>query len=264
MPQKNIKKASSQTVKKDKANSKSKNGPKSKKEVNSATASVKPRYFVDKNTSSSESGISSPKNPTKVDATLPAKDKIVKKKKSETDMMMLLPSDEDESEPDFNEKDVEMEEDEDDEELSELDDDELFELENEILAKLGSNDDEEEDSKADTPSPPVGTKRKHNVETPPVSLPVKTLKKSKVEAENNEDEDIIKEIDGKLTKKEKKARSNKSEPSNRGVVYLSRIPHGFYEKEMHAYFTQFGEVTRLRLCRNRQVSYCFFGLENVL
>lgn len=37
-----------------------------------------------------------------------------------------------------------------------------------------------------------------------------------------------------------------------GVVYLSRIPHGFYEDQMRAYFSQFGEITRLRLSRNRR------------
>lgn len=31
----------------------------------------------------------------------------------------------------------------------------------------------------------------------------------------------------------------------------SRIPHGFYEDQMRAYFSQFGEITRLRLSRNR-------------
>ncbi|KAA1100578.1 hypothetical protein PGTUg99_024776 [Puccinia graminis f. sp. tritici] len=34
-----------------------------------------------------------------------------------------------------------------------------------------------------------------------------------------------------------------------GVVYLGRIPQGFYEDEMRAYFSQFGEVLRLRLSR---------------
>ncbi|KAK9897757.1 RNA-binding domain-containing protein, partial [Cystobasidium minutum MCA 4210] len=36
-----------------------------------------------------------------------------------------------------------------------------------------------------------------------------------------------------------------------GVIYLGRIPHGFYEDEMRSYFEQFGEVSRLRLSRNR-------------
>ncbi|KAI7938090.1 hypothetical protein MJO28_015010 [Puccinia striiformis f. sp. tritici] len=34
-----------------------------------------------------------------------------------------------------------------------------------------------------------------------------------------------------------------------GVVYLGRIPSGFYEDEMKSYFDQFGEVLRLRLSR---------------
>ena len=38
-----------------------------------------------------------------------------------------------------------------------------------------------------------------------------------------------------------------------GTVYLGRIPKGFYEDEMRSYFSQFGEVTRLRLSRNKQV-----------
>ncbi|KAI7817551.1 FHA domaininteracting nucleolar phosphoprotein putat [Gamsiella multidivaricata] len=37
-----------------------------------------------------------------------------------------------------------------------------------------------------------------------------------------------------------------------GVVYLGRIPHGFYEDQMKAYFSQFGTVLRLRLSRNKK------------
>ncbi|KAF9919146.1 MKI67 FHA domain-interacting nucleolar phosphoprotein [Lobosporangium transversale] len=37
-----------------------------------------------------------------------------------------------------------------------------------------------------------------------------------------------------------------------GVVYLGRIPHGFYEEQMKAYFSQFGKVLRLRLSRNKK------------
>ena len=36
-----------------------------------------------------------------------------------------------------------------------------------------------------------------------------------------------------------------------GVIFLSHIPHGFYEDQMRAYFSQFGEITRLRMARNR-------------
>ncbi|PHH61098.1 hypothetical protein CDD82_2184 [Ophiocordyceps australis] len=36
----------------------------------------------------------------------------------------------------------------------------------------------------------------------------------------------------------------------RGVIYVGRIPHGFYEYEMRQYMSQFGPITRLRLSRN--------------
>ncbi|PNS14144.1 hypothetical protein CAC42_6657 [Sphaceloma murrayae] len=36
-----------------------------------------------------------------------------------------------------------------------------------------------------------------------------------------------------------------------GTIYIGRIPHGFYEPQMKAYFSQFGTITRLRLSRNK-------------
>ncbi|KAI8901272.1 hypothetical protein BC833DRAFT_522469, partial [Globomyces pollinis-pini] len=58
-----------------------------------------------------------------------------------------------------------------------------------------------------------------------------------------------------------------SKPSEKpGVVYLGRIPHGFYEQEMKAYFSQFGTVSRLRLSRNKKTGaskhYAFIEFEN--
>ncbi|KAM0276274.1 hypothetical protein ACHAQH_006904 [Verticillium albo-atrum] len=57
----------------------------------------------------------------------------------------------------------------------------------------------------------------------------------------------------KLSKKEKKAlaaskNAAKVEP---GVIYVGRLPHGFYEHELRSYFNQFGPVTKLRLSRNK-------------
>ena len=55
----------------------------------------------------------------------------------------------------------------------------------------------------------------------------------------------------------------KESPSN--VVYLGRIPHGFYENEMRAFFSQFGKITRLRLSRNKKTGaskhYAFIEFE---
>ncbi|KAI0303632.1 hypothetical protein B0F90DRAFT_1949016 [Multifurca ochricompacta] len=50
-------------------------------------------------------------------------------------------------------------------------------------------------------------------------------------------------------KLEKAKRKIETEP---GVIYLGRIPHGFYEDQLRAYFSQFGEISRLRLSRNKR------------
>lgn len=72
----------------------------------------------------------------------------------------------------------------------------------------------------------------------------------------NEEEDFkagqaIPKIDKKAAKKAKAA-ANVASDDKPGVVYLGRIPHGFYEAEMRAYFSQFGDISRLRLSRNRK------------
>ncbi|KJX95972.1 hypothetical protein TI39_contig851g00006 [Zymoseptoria brevis] len=47
--------------------------------------------------------------------------------------------------------------------------------------------------------------------------------------------------------------STSSDPESiPGVVYISRIPHGFYEPQMAAYFSQFGPIAAIRLARNRK------------
>ncbi|PNW79833.1 hypothetical protein CHLRE_08g368500v5 [Chlamydomonas reinhardtii] len=36
------------------------------------------------------------------------------------------------------------------------------------------------------------------------------------------------------------------------VIYVGHIPHGFFEKQMLGYFSQFGKVTRVRLSRSKR------------
>jgi len=38
----------------------------------------------------------------------------------------------------------------------------------------------------------------------------------------------------------------------RGVIYLGHLPYGFFEPQMRTFFSQFGEVTQLRLSRNKK------------
>ena len=55
-----------------------------------------------------------------------------------------------------------------------------------------------------------------------------------------------------IKEKTKKCLVSLRNPSEKAVVYLGRIPHGFYEEEMESYFSQFGSVCRLRLSRNKK------------
>lgn len=44
----------------------------------------------------------------------------------------------------------------------------------------------------------------------------------------------------------------------RGVVYLSCIPHGFFEEQMVSYFSQFGKVTGIYMPRAPVSYYSLF------
>lgn len=57
---------------------------------------------------------------------------------------------------------------------------------------------------------------------------------------------------GKIPKRKTNDDSATKGSGKRGVMYLGRIPHGFYEHEIRAYFGQFGEITRLRVVRNKK------------
>ncbi|KAG5176506.1 putative FHA domain-interacting nucleolar phosphoprotein, partial [Tribonema minus] len=65
-----------------------------------------------------------------------------------------------------------------------------------------------------------------------------------------------KPVVAKAKPKRKKSQAlAKSRPEAVGegrVVYLGHIPHGFYEEAMNGFFSQFGEVRRLKLARSRK------------
>ncbi|KAJ2476825.1 nucleolar protein [Coemansia sp. RSA 2320] len=59
------------------------------------------------------------------------------------------------------------------------------------------------------------------------------------------------DIDGKASAKIRARLDKLKKTSGKpGVVYIGRIPHGFYEEQMMGYFKQFGTIKRLRLSRN--------------
>ncbi|KAJ7287650.1 hypothetical protein C8J57DRAFT_1431163 [Mycena rebaudengoi] len=54
------------------------------------------------------------------------------------------------------------------------------------------------------------------------------------------------------TVKRKLEKAKCAPTGDHGVIFLGRIPHGFYEDQLRTYFTQFGNITRLRLSRNKR------------
>eukprot|EP00252_Welwitschia_mirabilis_P026269 TRINITY_DN8539_c0_g1_i1.p1 TRINITY_DN8539_c0_g1~~TRINITY_DN8539_c0_g1_i1.p1 ORF type:complete len:217 (+),score=37.40 TRINITY_DN8539_c0_g1_i1:160-810(+) len=58
----------------------------------------------------------------------------------------------------------------------------------------------------------------------------------------------------KNTVKKKREDTEKSVDNMKGatVLYIGRIPHGFYENEMRGFFSQFGTIKNLRISRNKK------------
>ncbi len=72
-------------------------------------------------------------------------------------------------------------------------------------------------------------------------------------AELMESNDLVL-VDNVRKKKSKKGKVEEvEEPMRPGIVYVGHIPHGFYEKEMEGFFSQFGEVKRIKVSRNKKV-----------
>lgn len=73
-----------------------------------------------------------------------------------------------------------------------------------------------------------------------------------------------------LAKQRKKSKvipvSNFSGSGKSAVIYVGRIPHGFYEEQMRGFFGQFGDIKRLRLSRNKKTGkskhYAFIEFES--
>uniref|UniRef100_A0A1A9UNV4 RRM domain-containing protein n=1 Tax=Glossina austeni TaxID=7395 RepID=A0A1A9UNV4_GLOAU len=85
--------------------------------------------------------------------------------------------------------------------------------------------------------------------------PYKKNKSTKVsepsqESSKNSTEDKV--VSGQLAKKLKKRKRASKPIKNRGVVFVKHLPHGFFEEQMRNYFSQFGDVTRLRLVRSKR------------
>ncbi|CAF1087110.1 unnamed protein product [Adineta ricciae] len=57
---------------------------------------------------------------------------------------------------------------------------------------------------------------------------------------------------GKRKIKKSEMKRNKLIPIQPGLIRLSGLPYGFFERELYSYFSQFGDVTRLKLVRSKK------------
>lgn len=108
-----------------------------------------------------------------------------------------------------------------------------------LLAGIKGSDDEEEES-SESDQEEEG----------------KAYSKVKLDLDGKEGKEIRAQLDSLREQKSGKP----------GVVYIGRIPHGFYEEEMTGYFSQFGEIKNLRISRNprtgRSRHYGFIEFEH--
>ncbi|SNX85804.1 related to NOP15 - protein involved in 60S ribosomal subunit biogenesis [Melanopsichium pennsylvanicum] len=79
---------------------------------------------------------------------------------------------------------------------------------------------------------------------------------------NSKDDAVVKARLDKL----RKSKSSSSSSNTPGVLYIGRLPKGFFENQLKAYFSQFGHVTRLRVSRNKKTGaskhYAFIEFED--
>ncbi|CBQ68554.1 related to NOP15-protein involved in 60S ribosomal subunit biogenesis [Sporisorium reilianum SRZ2] len=69
-----------------------------------------------------------------------------------------------------------------------------------------------------------------------------------VKLPNSKDDAVVRARLDKLCK----SKSASTSATTPGVLYIGRLPKGFFEKQLKAYFSQFGDVTRLRVSRNKK------------
>jgi len=86
------------------------------------------------------------------------------------------------------------------------------------------------------------------------------------DSESEQEEEKKEEAESKKSKKQAKKESHevkklpkvdnsaskKAKKTKKGVIYIGRLPDGFEEKELSKYFNQFGEITNVKLARNKK------------
>ncbi|EJS42028.1 nop15p [Saccharomyces arboricola H-6] len=111
------------------------------------------------------------------------------------------------------------------------------------------------------------TTEKESVQKKEEELQVQSSSSSSDEEDEKDEDDIqglavsddeqdgthqIKKLNPKKQVDQKKSKDKKKLDEYSAIIYVSRLPHGFHEKELSKYFAQFGDLREVRLARNKK------------
>ncbi|XP_023015919.2 MKI67 FHA domain-interacting nucleolar phosphoprotein-like [Leptinotarsa decemlineata] len=82
------------------------------------------------------------------------------------------------------------------------------------------------------------------------TLSLDTSKQKKVSKQTKKLKKLIE--DGSVSIREERKIQKVTAEQKRGLLFISHLPHGFYENEMKKYFQQFGNVTNVKVCRSKR------------
>ncbi|KAF4596484.1 hypothetical protein EYR40_007819 [Pleurotus pulmonarius] len=171
--------------------------------------------------------LNKPKPDSKKTATAVNKAKIPKPSKVKQPSKPAPPADSDESSDEGEDGDEKIDAEE-DKSSDKGDDDGSSEVEEDgHLHGFSSSDDDSSDEDNDMDVEPVG------------------IDVGKLPTIAKDDESVKRKLD----------KAKKQPTQDRGVIYIGRLPHGFFEAQLKAYFSQFGDVTRLRVSRNKRTGH---------
>lgn len=113
--------------------------------------------------------------------------------------------------------------------------------EREVIASLSDVSDDEEDEEEED----EGNSSDEDEEDDKLA---QRSSMASIKLPNSKDDAVVKQRLDKL----KKSKKNSKNASTPGTLYVGRLPKGFFEDQMKGYFSQFGDVTRLRVSRNKK------------
>ncbi|SPO29508.1 related to NOP15 - protein involved in 60S ribosomal subunit biogenesis [Ustilago trichophora] len=139
-----------------------------------------------------------------------------------------------------------VEEEDEEEDAGDVNEREIIASLSDVSADSSDDDDDEADEADDANSSDEDDEDDRLATYASANQPRSSL--ASVKLPNSKDDAVVKARLDKL----RKTKSHSSSTTTPGVLYIGRLPKGFFEKQLKSYFSQFGEVTRLRVSRNKK------------